>query len=104
MKIIGIIGGIASGKSAVTAAFERLGAGRLDADRAGHAVLNEQAVRDAIVARWGEDVLGSDGKIDRSAVAKIVFAAPPRGPAEQRFLENLTHPQDVMIGPHFWHT
>ena len=92
MKTIGIVGGIASGKSAITAEFERLGAGRLDADRAGHAVLDEPAVRERIVARWGEDVLGSDGRIDRSAVAKIVFAPPPRGPVEQRFLENLTHP------------
>ncbi|MBN1854865.1 MAG: dephospho-CoA kinase [Pirellulales bacterium] len=93
MKIIGIVGGIASGKSLVAAELRRLGAGQLDADRAGHAVLDQPQIRATLVARWGKDVLGSDGKIDRSAVAKIVFAPTPDSLTERRFLENLTHPR-----------
>jgi ABC-type glutathione transport system ATPase component len=54
MQLIGIVGGVASGKSTVAAAFEALGAGVLNADRAGHEVLREPEVMAAIRERWGE--------------------------------------------------
>lgn len=92
MQTIGLIGGVASGKSAVAAALARRGAVVFNADELGHLVLDEPEVRDALVARWGASVLGPNGRIARPAVAKIVFAPTPEGAAEREFLEELVHP------------
>lgn len=91
MLTLGLVGGIASGKTLVAACFRDLGAVVLDADRAGHAVLREPDVIAALVERWGEKILDTDGQVSRKAVAKIVFA--PGNEAEKRFLEGLTHPR-----------
>jgi dephospho-CoA kinase len=93
MKIIGLLGGIGSGKSTVAELFRRLGAAVLDADKAGHEVLRMPAIRAAVGGRWGQEVVGPDGEIDRKALAKIVFAAPPDGPRELAVLERITHPE-----------
>ncbi|HUG67343.1 MAG TPA: dephospho-CoA kinase [Pirellulaceae bacterium] len=93
MKIIGILGGVASGKSFVAEQFRRLGAMVLDADQVGHEVLREPEVIQAARERWGDEVIAENGQINRSAVAKIVFAPPPKGPEELEFLEQLTHPR-----------
>ena len=90
--IIGILGGVASGKSLVTGQLVQLGAEVLDADRAGHEVLRLPKIEAAARERWGGGVFGADGRIDRSALAKVVFALPPNGPAEREYLEQLTHP------------
>ncbi|MCC7086089.1 MAG: dephospho-CoA kinase [Pirellulales bacterium] len=91
MKIIGLLGGIGSGKSTIAEMFRRLGAGVLDADKAGHEVLRLPAVRAAVGGHWGREVIGSDGEIDRKALASIVFAPPPDGPAALSQLEQMTH-------------
>jgi len=91
MLILGLVGGVASGKSFVAECFRALGAAVLDGDRTGHAVLREPAIIDAIRQRWGDGVLDTDGHVNRSAVAKIVFA--PGNKAEKAFLEQLTHPR-----------
>ncbi|MBC8352447.1 MAG: dephospho-CoA kinase [Planctomycetes bacterium] len=93
MKIIGILGGVASGKSLVAEQFRHLGAIVLDADQVGHEVLREPEVIQAARGRWGDVILAQDGQINRSEVAKIVFASPPNGPQELAFLEHLTHPR-----------
>lgn len=93
MILIGIAGGIASGKSLVSKELQRLGAEILDADRAGHEVLRDPEVKQAIRRRWGDEVFGADGEIDRGKVAEIVFAPPPKGPEELAYLEALTHPR-----------
>lgn len=90
--VIGLVGGVASGKSTVARLFCELGAGLLDADRAGHAVLGRPEVRQALLARWGAEILDKHGAVDRRAVARRVFAPPPAGPAERAFLEQLIHP------------
>lgn len=87
------MGGVASGKSLVARQLEACGARVLDGDRAGHEVLTEEDVEQAIRQRWGEKVFGADGHVDRKAVAGIVFAPPPHGPPELDFLERLTHPR-----------
>lgn len=91
--VIGVAGGVASGKSLVSEKLRSLGAGVLDADRLGHDVLREQQVLEAIRDRWGDSVFDADGQVDRRAVAAIVFAPPPTGPEELAFLESLTHPR-----------
>ena len=93
MITIGLIGGVASGKSAVAAALAKRGAVVFDADRLGHLVLNEPLVRGLLVARWGSDILGADGKIDRRAVAKRVFGDAPEPTAEREFLEQTLPPR-----------
>lgn len=93
MKIIGLIGGVASGKSLVAEQFRRLGAEVLDADRVGHDVLRLPDVRDAIRKHFGDNVFGADGEVDRKALGSIVFAPPPSGPDELAVLEQLTHPE-----------
>ena len=69
----------------------------LDADRVGHEVLRESAVKEAVRRRWGDGVFDCRGEIDRAKVSKIVFAADPDGQRELTFLEELTHPR---IGQH----
>ena len=91
MLTLGLVGGIASGKSFVAECFRDLGAAVLDADRAGHFVLREADVIAALRSRWGDSILDSRGQISRKAVAKLVFAQGNE--AELRFLEELTHPR-----------
>ena len=98
MQILGIVGGIASGKSAVSAALGELGAVVLDADRAAHAVLQQEAVKQALRERWGEGIFDADGQIDRAAVARQVFTDSPTREADRHFLEQTIHPR---IHQHF---
>ncbi len=51
------------------------------------------AIRAAVGGRWGKEVIGPDGEVDRSALAKIVFAPPPDGPRQLVELEKITHPE-----------
>ncbi len=90
--LVGIAGGIASGKSVVAERLAHCGAVILDADRAGHQVLGEPVVRQALRERWGEGIFDAEGGIDRKQVARRVFSAPPAGPEELAFLETITHP------------
>lgn len=82
---VAITGGIAAGKSEALAAFGRHGAATLSADALVHDLLtNDEDVRAAIGARWGEDAVG-----DRKRIGEIVF----RDPAELEWLERLLHPK-----------
>lgn len=97
MQIIGLVGGVASGKSFVVREFASLGAGVLDADKAGHEALRRADVELAARARWGDAIFTSkrdenETRIERSRLAKIVFAPTPEGRAELKYLEQLTHP------------
>ena len=93
MRIIGITGGVASGKSMVAGQFAALGAGVLDADRAGHEALRLPHVEAAARRRWGEAIFGPDGRIDRAKLARIVFGREPEAERERKYLEQLTHPE-----------
>jgi dephospho-CoA kinase len=93
MLVVGLLGGVASGKSLVAKELARLGAGVLDADRAGHEVLRLPKVEQAARQRWGQGVFGPDGHIDRPRLARLVFAAAPMGPVQREYLEQLTHPE-----------
>lgn len=93
MLVIGIVGGVASGKSYVTRCLQDLGALVLDGDREGHEVLRDSDVEDMIRRRWGKTVFGSDGRVDRRALAGIVFSQSARGREELEHLEHITHPR-----------
>ena len=93
MIVIGLTGGIASGKSYVASLLAEHGATVLDADRYARAALDEPAVREALVARWGESVLTARGAVDRAAIAERVFGDSPGATEERRFLEGLVHPR-----------
>jgi len=91
MLILGLVGGIASGKSVVANVLRDMGAVVLDADKAGHFVLREPELIAELRKRWGDGILDSSGQVSRRAVAKIVFAQGNE--AERKFLERLTHPR-----------
>ena len=89
--IIGVTGGIASGKSTVARAFAALGAPWVDADDVARGVVEpgEPALQE-IAARYSRArVLNEDGTLNRRALREIVFADP----AERRWLESVTHPR-----------
>jgi dephospho-CoA kinase len=87
--VIALTGGIGSGKSAALAAFGRCGAATLSADEAAHDLYADAEVATAVVERFGAEVLGPDGGVDRAALARRAFADP----AGIGFLEELLHPR-----------
>ena len=87
--ILGVTGGIGSGKTAVTDRFAALGITIVDADLASRAVVepgSEALVQ--ITAHFGRDIVTPDGTLNRAALRTIVFADE----AELRILESITHP------------
>ncbi len=74
VPIIGIVGGIGSGKSALSRAFEALGCVRIDADAIGHMVLDDPEVRVALVERFGPEIVAADGRISRPVLGRRAFA------------------------------
>ena len=86
--VVGLLGGIGSGKSQVAAAFARHGARIIAGDQLGQAALRDPDIRAGLVSRWGQGVVDDNGEIDRRRLAAIVFADP----AERRALEAITHP------------
>jgi len=92
MKIIGLLGGVAAGKSQVARLFQQLGAEVLDADTVGHEVLRMPSVRDAVRQHFGSGVFGPDGHVNRPALGRIVFGRQANAPQELSLLESLTHP------------
>jgi dephospho-CoA kinase len=72
--IIGILGGVCSGKSTVAAEFVKLGCKVIDADKITHELLTEETIKEKIVAAFGRAILDSKGQIDRRRLGEIVFA------------------------------
>lgn len=75
MKFIGLSGGMGSGKSTVAERLASRGALVIDVDQVSREVQEPgRPLYERIVARWGDDVIGDDGRLDRPALAAIVFA------------------------------
>jgi dephospho-CoA kinase len=87
--IIGVAGGIGSGKSTVAAAFAELGAGVISSDQLNHAELNSPDVLAQIREWWGDRVVDASGQADRDVLREIVAADA----AARRRLEGVTHPR-----------
>jgi dephospho-CoA kinase len=90
MILVGLTGGIATGKSTVAKMFKRCGAIVIDADELAREVVEpgKPAWR-AIVKLFGETVLSQDRSLDRQALGSIVF----RNPKKRRQLEHIIHPR-----------
>jgi dephospho-CoA kinase len=73
VPFVGLTGGMGAGKSTALAELERQGAAVLSTDAVVHELYGDERLREAVVARWGQDV-APGGKVDRSAVAERVFA------------------------------
>jgi dephospho-CoA kinase len=73
--IIGIIGGIASGKSTVAAQFGKLGCAVISADAIAHDLLEQESIRHELVRQFGGEILDSSGRIDRARLGQLVFSA-----------------------------
>lgn len=87
--VVGLTGGIGSGKSAVSERFERLGVKVVDADIASRVVVEPgRPALKAIEEHFGPAVIAEDGTLDRAALRKRVF----EDESERRFLESVTHP------------
>ena len=77
MLVIGLTGGIGTGKSEAAHHFEALGAKLIDADVVGHEAYRPQAEAwRRVVETFGEGILGPDGEIDRRSLGAIVFSSP----------------------------
>ncbi|MFG1497684.1 dephospho-CoA kinase [Saccharospirillum sp. HFRX-1] len=87
--IIGLTGGIGSGKSAATAIFERLGIGCVDADQVAREVVEpgEPALA-AITEHFGADLLSDDGRLNRAVLRERIF----KNEQDRLWLEALLHP------------
>lgn len=87
--VIGLTGGIGSGKSTVTEQFQQLGIEVVDADIIARQVVEPgQPALAEIQAHFGPTIIGSDGTLDRAQLRSIVFADP----GERQWLESLLHP------------
>lgn len=90
MLVIGLTGGIGSGKSVASRCFERLGVPIIDADRVAREVVEPgQPALAEITATFGADILRNDGTLDRARLRERVFVDP----AARRRLEAILHPR-----------
>lgn len=90
MRVIGLTGNIATGKSLVATRLAALGADHTDADRLAHQAMEPgEPAWEGVRRRFGDSVLHSDGTVDRPALARVVFADP----VALADLESIVHPQ-----------
>jgi dephospho-CoA kinase len=88
--LVGLTGGIGSGKSTAAARFRELGCPVLDADAIAREIVEPgQPALDELVERFGRAILQDDGSLDRPALARIVFADD----AARADLDRITHPR-----------
>ena len=87
VPLVGLTGGLGAGKSTALAALERLGAAVLSTDEVVRELYEGDAVRAAVVGRWGDEV-APGGRVDRDAIASRAFAEP----GEREWLERLIWP------------
>lgn len=89
MLIIGLTGGIGSGKTTVSELFAKLGVPIIDTDTIAHQLVSPgQSALAQIVAEFGKQILTTDGELNRAAVRELVFNDPQKREA----LEAILHP------------
>ncbi|WP_166826559.1 dephospho-CoA kinase [Thalassoroseus pseudoceratinae] len=94
LPLIGIVGGIGSGKSSVARhVADRFPIRVLDADSAGHAVLEEDVVKTQIRNQFGDEVFNESGAVDRKILGRRVFGDSPACREQLDQLERIVHPR-----------
>lgn len=93
LPTIGLLGGIASGKSYVGAELQRLGCAMIDADKLGHEVLAKPAILTQLRTVFGNDIFTPAGSVDRKALAARVFGNTIQAQQQRRALESIVHPE-----------
>lgn len=89
MFLVGLTGGIASGKSTVADVWEQLGADVIDADNLAREVVKLGSVGlDQVSKQFGKAILTSDGSLNRQALADVIFSNPEK----REELESILHP------------
>ena len=89
--IIGLTGGIASGKSTVSKILSEMGIRVVDADLIAREVMDSKEVVDKIVEEFGEEILNKNGKLDRSKLREIAFSSKER----VKLLNSIVHPSVI---------
>ncbi len=90
MHLVGLTGGIGSGKSTVAARLRELGAHVIDADDVAREIARPGSpVLDEVAARFGRNLIGPDGELDRAGLAALVFSDEH----ERRALDAIMHPR-----------
>ncbi len=93
VPVVGVIGGIGSGKSTVARwVAEQHPVLVVDADRLGHQVLRQPAIQASLVATFGSQVLNEQGGIDRGKLAERVFGGDAARQSARQQLESIVHP------------
>ena len=88
IPVIGLTGGVGSGKSRVAQLLEESGCLVANADQMAREALESPEIRDLITSRWGREVRLADGGVNRDAVAQVVF----NDETERHWLESIIHP------------
>ena len=96
--VIGLIGGIGSGKSLVASQLQDLDCGVIDADQLARVALDERGVKAKLLKWWGLKILDCHGGIDRLVVAGIVFADPDKRQRLEGIIHPIVHHQRMIIG------
>ncbi len=91
IKVIGITGGIASGKSTIAKMLESLGASVISADKICHRLINTKSISQKIINKWGDQIQDKYGRIERQKLGEIVFADKK----ELSALNKIVHPEAI---------
>jgi dephospho-CoA kinase len=86
--IIGLIGGVGSGKSLAAKEFAKFGARVISGDELGHEALQQPNIKEQVLRHWGPKILNESGEVDRRKLGRIVFAEA----RERLALEELVFP------------
>lgn len=89
MKVIGLTGGIATGKSSAEEIFRQLGAYVIDADKVVHQLYQKEEIKQSLKEMFGEDIFDGSGSLDRKKLAGIIFSDFQK----RKMLEEFIHPK-----------
>lgn len=94
LPVIGVVGGIGSGKSSVSRALaERRSVVIIDADKIGHQLLHDPHVEQQLKQEFGSDIFDADGNVSRPALAKVVFGQTGQHTKNRETLNSILHPR-----------
>lgn len=90
--MIGLVGGVASGKSFVSGLLEGLGCVSINADRVGHELLGNTMIKLQLRRNFGESIFCEDGTVDRNRLGGMVFGTDEEATARRELLNGIMHP------------